>query len=168
MNGHNDYLSSEFFFDETLIFLIFINYGYVSVCLYNWFYFHIFYQSYTNYSSLTHTITLSPHRIHVWLIESSLHWLGKVKRPLEYFSKYSFMAVLYIYIIWPIHISWGKIPPLCEHCQCILSCHILVECNHFAQERKDIFGRRDVVESFRFHPTLILLFLKQIEFYYKF
>ena len=39
--------------------------------------------------------------------------------------------------------------------------HILVECNHFAQERKDIFGRRDVVESFRFHPTLI-------EFYYKF
>ena len=46
--------------------------------------------------------------------------------------------------------------------------HILVECNHFAQERKDIFGRRDVVESFRFQPTLIVLFLKQIEFYYKF
>ena len=31
-----------------------------------------------------------------------------------------------------------------------------------------LFGRRDVVESFRFHPTLIVLFLKQIEFYYKF
>ena len=60
-------------------------------------------------------------------------------------------------------------PPLCEHCQCILTVHhILVECNHFAQERKDIFGRRDVVESFRFHPTLIVLFLKQILFYYKF
>ena len=59
-------------------------------------------------------------------------------------------------------------PPLCEHCQCILTVrHILVECNHFAQERKDIFGRRDVVESFRSHPTLILMFLKQIEFYYK-
>ena len=59
-------------------------------------------------------------------------------------------------------------PPLCEHCQCILTVrHILVECNHFARERKDIFGR-DVVESFRFHPTLIVLFLKQIEFYYKF
>ena len=28
-------------------------------------------------------------------------------------------------------------------------------------ERRDIFGRRDVVESFRFHPTLIVLFLKQ-------
>ena len=27
--------------------------------------------------------------------------------------------------------------------------HILVECNHFARERKDIFGRRDVVDSFR-------------------
>ena len=40
--------------------------------------------------------------------------------------------------------------------------------NNFAQERKDIFGRRDVVESFRFQPTLIVLFLKQIEFYYKF
>ena len=60
-------------------------------------------------------------------------------------------------------------PPQCEHCQCILTVpHILVECNHFAQERKDIFGRRDVVESFRCHPTLIVLFLKQIEFYYKF
>ena len=47
-------------------------------------------------------------------------------------------------------------------------CPILVECNHFAQERKDIFGRKNVVESFRFHPTQILLFLKQIEFYYKF
>ena len=41
-------------------------------------------------------------------------------------------------------------PPLCDH--------ILVECNHFAQERKDIFGKRDVVESFRLHPTLILIF----------
>ena len=60
-------------------------------------------------------------------------------------------------------------PPLCEHCQCNLTVrHILVECNHFAQERKDIFGRRDEVESFRFQPTLIVLFLKQIEFYYKF
>ena len=60
-------------------------------------------------------------------------------------------------------------PPLCEHCQCILTVrHILVECSHFARERKDIFGRRDVVESFRFHPTLIVLFLKQIEFDYKF
>ena len=53
--------------------------------------------------------------------------------------------------------------------QCILTVrHILVECNHLARERKDIFGRRDVVESFRCHPTLIVLFLKQIEFYYKF
>ena len=59
--------------------------------------------------------------------------------------------------------------PVCEHCQCNLTVrHILVECNHFAQERKDIFGTRDVVESFRFQPTLIVLFLKQIEFYYKF
>ena len=60
-------------------------------------------------------------------------------------------------------------PPVCERCQCNLTVrHILVECNHFAQERKYIFGRRDVVESFRFQPTLIVLFLKQIEFYYKF
>ena len=37
-------------------------------------------------------------------------------------------------------------PPLCEHCQCILTvCHILVDCNNFARERKNIFGRRDVV-----------------------
>ena len=60
-------------------------------------------------------------------------------------------------------------PPLCEHCQCILTVrHILVECNNFAQDTKDIFGRRDVVESFKFHPTIILLVLKQIEFYYTF
>ena len=33
-------------------------------------------------------------------------------------------------------------PPLCEHCQCILTVrHILVECNHFAGKRKDIFKR---------------------------
>ena len=60
-------------------------------------------------------------------------------------------------------------PPLCEHCQCILTVHqILVECNDFARERKYIFDRRDVVESFRFHTTVIVLFLKQIEFYFKF
>ena len=61
------------------------------------------------------------------------------------------------------------LPPQCEYCQCILTVrHILVECNHFAREMKDIFGRRDVVESFRFHPTLIVLFLKQTKFYDKF
>ena len=28
------------------------------------------------------------------------------------------------------------------------------------KKRKDIFAGRDVVESFRFHPTLILFYLK--------
>ena len=52
-------------------------------------------------------------------------------------------------------------PPLCEHCQCILTVrHILVECNHFNQEKKDIFGRRDVVESFQFHPELVFKILR--------
>ena len=51
----------------------------------------------------------------------------------------------------------------------IIGLHVTsVECNNFAQESKDIFGRRDVVESFRFQPTLIVLFLKQIKFYYTF
>ena len=55
------------------------------------------------------------------------------------------------------YILWKDPPPQCEQCPFILTiCHILVECNHFARERKNIFGRRDVVESFRFHPTLIL------------
>ena len=59
-------------------------------------------------------------------------------------------------------------PPQCEHCQCILTDrHILMECNHFDQERKYIFGRRDV-DSFRFHLTLIVIFLKQTEFYSNF
>ena len=39
-------------------------------------------------------------------------------------------------------------PPHCEYCQS----------NEMAQPRKDIFGRKDVVESFRFHPTLVLFF----------
>ena len=60
-------------------------------------------------------------------------------------------------------------PPQCEHCQCILTVrHILVECNHLAQTRNDIFGRCGVVESFQFHPELILNFLKDSEFYSKF
>ena len=59
-------------------------------------------------------------------------------------------------------------PPQCEHGQCIPTVrHILVECNHFARERKDIIGR-DVMESFKFHSTITVLFLKQIEFYYNF
>ena len=60
-------------------------------------------------------------------------------------------------------------PPQCEHCQCILTVrHILVECNHLAQTRNDIFGRCGVVESFQFHPELILNVLKDNEFYSKF
>ena len=35
-------------------------------------------------------------------------------------------------------------PPLCEHCQCILTVrHILVECNNFSQTRNDICGIKD-------------------------
>ena len=52
-------------------------------------------------------------------------------------------------------------PPQCEHCQCILTVHhIFVDCNHLAQVREDIFGRRDVVKSFRFHPKLVISFLE--------
>ena len=37
-------------------------------------------------------------------------------------------------------------PPQCEHCQCILTvCHILVECNHLAQTRNNLFGRCGVI-----------------------
>ena len=39
------------------------------------------------------------------------------------------------------------------------------QCEHFARKRKDIFGRKDVVESLRFHLILIVIFLKQTEFY---
>ena len=48
-------------------------------------------------------------------------------------------------------------PPQCECCQCILTVrHILVECNNFAEKRKEKKLLGDVEESFRFHPTLIL------------
>ena len=42
---------------------------------------------------------------------------------------------------------------------------ILVECNQLAEKRNDIFGKGNLVESFRFHPILILLYLKQCQFY---
>ena len=59
-------------------------------------------------------------------------------------------------------------PPQCEHCQCILTVrHILVECNHLARTRNGIFGRC-VMESFKFHPELILKCLRDSEFYSKF
>ena len=56
--------------------------------------------------------------------------------------------------IWPIHTSWRKILLL----SILTVRHILVKCKHFAQERKNIFGRRDVVESFR-SPTLCFITL---------
>ena len=37
-----------------------------------------------------------------------------------------------------------------------------------AQTRNDIFGRCGVVESFQFHPELVLKNLKDSEFYSKF
>ena len=56
-------------------------------------------------------------------------------------------------------------PPQCEHCQCILTMrHILVECNHLAQTRNDIFGRC-VVEYFQFHTELVLNCLRYSAFY---
>ena len=48
-------------------------------------------------------------------------------------------------------------PPQCEHCQCIL-----VECNHLAQTRNDIFGRCAVVKHFQFHHELVLNFFTEI------
>ena len=52
-------------------------------------------------------------------------------------------------------------PRQCAHCQCILTVsYIYMECNQFALTRKDIFGKRDVVESFRLYTTLVLLILK--------
>ena len=55
--------------------------------------------------------------------------------------------------------------PQCEHWQCVLAvCHILVECNHFAGKAKDIFGKINVVGSFRFHAILILFYLKESQF----
>ena len=56
-----------------------------------------------------------------------------------------------------------------EHCQIILTVrHILVECNHLAQTRTNIFGRCGVVESFQFHPELVLNFLRDSDFYSEF
>ena len=43
--------------------------------------------------------------------------------------------------------------------------NILVVCNHFGEKRKNIFGGRDVVESFIFHPALIIFYLNECQFY---
>ena len=59
-------------------------------------------------------------------------------------------------------------PPQCEHYQCILTVrYILVECNHLARTRNDIFGRCCVLESFKFSPEFILKILSDSEFYYR-
>ena len=51
-------------------------------------------------------------------------------------------------------------PSRCEYCQCILTVrHILVESNLLAQTRKNVFDGIDVVESFRFHPTLTYIYI---------
>ena len=43
----------------------------------------------------------------------------------------------------------------CEHCRCVRTVrHILVECNHFAETRENIFGGTNVLKTFRFRPTL--------------
>ena len=60
-------------------------------------------------------------------------------------------------------------PPQCDHCQCILTVrHILVECNHLAQTRNDVFGRCGVVESLQFHPELVFKNLRDSDFYLNF
>ena len=79
---------------------------------------------------------------------------------------------------WELHTTYRTLraiilkkdpPPQCEHCQCILTVrHILVECNHLAQTRNYIFGRCGVVESFQFHPELVLKFLRDSEFFQNF
>ena len=61
----------------------------------------------------------------------------------------------------PFTVFEERAPPQYEHCQCILSVHnILVECNHLAETRKYIVGRRHVMQSFRIHPNSLGLFLK--------
>ena len=39
-----------------------------------------------------------------------------------------------------------------------------MERNHFTQAWEDIFGRKDVVELFRFHPTPVYYYKKNIIF----
>ena len=58
-----------------------------------------------------------------------------------------------------IHILRKDPPPQCERFATFRWSSIIL-LNH-VQEKHDIFGRRDIVESFRFHTTLGLSFLKQ-------
>ena len=56
-------------------------------------------------------------------------------------------------------------PPQCELCQCILTIrHILVECNHFVEKRKDIFGKRNVMNHLDFIPHTFYYILIYIIF----
>ena len=83
-----------------------------------------------------------------WIVGSILH--GGSIEPYSESSQCSTTGVTYsIYS----YILKKDPPPQCERCQCILTVrHILVECNHLAWTRNDIFGRCCVVESFQFHP----------------
>ena len=43
------------------------------------------------------------------------------------------------------HILWRDPPPECEHCQCILTvCHILAECNNFAEKKGNIYLVKEI------------------------
>ena len=123
---------------------------------------------------ITHTIAYVTPVVEHWLEREIAQWVHherSIRRPIAPSAN---ALTTELHLAPHTHLTHSYIlkkdpPPQCEHCQCNLTVRpILVECNHFARERRDIFGRRDVVESFRFHHTLIVLFLKQIEFYYKF
>ena len=60
----------------------------------------------------------------------------------------------------------GDHAPQCEHCQCILTvCHILVRSPHLKLVRDGVFGNEGVMETFRFHPQLIInLFIGKLVF----
>ena len=124
---------------------------YHGLCLNHWLGQEIAQWVYCDYKVSEHTVNdhmLSLQFSHFYTVKPVLgYWQSSYRRCRKV------EIVLYHVHIGHIHLTHSYIlrkdpPSQCEHCQCILTVrHILVECNHFAQERKEIFGRRDVFKT---------------------
>ena len=74
------------------------------------------------------------------------------------------IPVLVIILSWHSFILVGDRPPQCKHWQWV----IFLWGPHLQPVRDNVFRNESVMESFRFHPQLIIKFLRETVFYQKF
>ena len=76
------------------------------------------------------------------------------------------MCVFSVYVFLCVHVCVHVcVPCVCPVCMCVCVCALCFRCLsvymcvcHLDETRENIFVRKDMVESFGFHPPLVLLF----------